>query len=83
MAQRIIDISLSIVASAISVLLSWPFWRDFESWTESPQMWQIYFALGFVLAAYVFYIFLGSLRTLFEHDALEHAAAAKNQGDRS
>jgi len=28
-------------------------------------------ALGFVLAVYVFYAFLGSLGTLFEHDALE------------
>jgi drug/metabolite transporter (DMT)-like permease len=83
MMQRSIDITLSILASVAAILLSWPYARNFEYWPESPQMWQVYFALGFVLAAYVFYVFLGSLRTLFEHDALEHAAAAKNQGDRS
>lgn len=31
-------------------------------------MWWVYFLVGFVLATYVFYVFLGSLRTLFLHE---------------
>lgn len=88
-AQRIIDLSLAIIATAISVLLSWPFWRDFEYWPESHAMWWLYFALGSALAIYVFYAFLSSLHTLFEHDALGHAnadssdASYTNQEDRA
>lgn len=68
MAQRIIDLTLSALASLVSLLLSWPYWRDFEYWPESPMMWWLYFIIGFVLATYVFYVFLGSLRTLFLHE---------------
>lgn len=75
MVQRTIDITLAAFASAAAFLLSWPFWRDFQYWSESHMMWLAYFAVGFILSVYVFYVFLGSLRTLFEHDALEHAAA--------
>ncbi len=73
MTQRTIRLSLAVLGSAASLFLSWPFWRDFEYWAESPTMWLAYFLLGFVLAVYVFYVFLGSLRTLFEHDELERA----------
>ncbi len=73
MTQRTIRLSLAVLGSAASLFLSWPFWRDFEYWAESPTMWLVYFLLGFVLAVYVFYVFLGSLRTLFEHDELERA----------
>jgi len=73
MTQRSIRLSLAVLGSAASLLLSWPFWRDFEYWAEGPGMWLAYFLLGFVLAVYVFYVFLGSLRTLFEHDELERA----------
>lgn len=76
-AQRIIDLTLSVLASAAGLLLSWPYWRDFQYWPESHGMWRLYFAVGYVLAVYVFYVFIGSLRTLFAHDALEHAATAK------
>ena len=38
--------------------------------------WQVYFIVGFLLSVYVFYVFLGKMRTLFEHDAIEHAEAA-------
>jgi len=69
MTQRSTDLLISIAASAISLLLSWPFWRDFEYWPESPLAWYLYFALGFVLAVYVFQVFIGSLRELFEHEA--------------
>jgi drug/metabolite transporter (DMT)-like permease len=69
-AQRSIRLGLAIIASAGSLALSWPFWRDFSYWAESPAMWLIYFAVGFVLAVYVFVAFFRSLRTLFEHDAL-------------
>lgn len=79
MAQRIIDLSLAILASAISLLLSWPYWRNFEYWPESRSMWWFYFASGFLLAVYVFYLFLGSLRTLFLHDAIVAAASAKQE----
>jgi hypothetical protein len=68
MAQRIIDLTLSALASLVSLLLSWPYWRDFEYWPESSTMWRLYFIVGFVLATYVFYVFLGSLRTLFLHE---------------
>lgn len=75
MAQRIIRLSLALGASAASLFLSWPYWRNFEYWAESRTMWAAYFGLGFMLATYVFYGFLGSLRTLFEHDAIEREAA--------
>jgi hypothetical protein len=53
-------------------------------------MWRLYFLLGFILAGYVFYVFLGSLHTLFEHDEIGRASqssppgsSAANQEDRS
>lgn len=67
--QRTIDVIISVLASALAFLLSWPFWRDFEFWPESHLAWWIYFILGFVLSIYVFYIFIESLRMLFTHDA--------------
>ncbi len=79
-AQRIIRLSIAILASGASMALSWPYWRDFEYWPESRAMWLVYFALGFVLAVYVFYAFLDSLSTLFEHDALERAKKVKVTG---
>lgn len=72
--QRTIRMSLAILASAASLALSWPYWRDFEYWPESRSIWLAYFVLGFVLAVYVFYVFLDSLGTLFEHDALAREA---------
>jgi hypothetical protein len=69
--QRIIRFGVAVVASGASLALSWPYWRDFEYWPESHSMWIAYFVVGFILAVYVFYTFLGSLHTLFEHDALE------------
>lgn len=69
-AQRSMRFWLAVVGSVASFALSWPYWRDFSYWAESPAMWMVYFAVGFVLAIYVFVVFLGSLRTLFEHDAL-------------
>lgn len=73
MVQRVIDIAISAFASLVSLLLSWPYWRDFEYWPESNFMWWLYFLVGYVLAVYVFYIFIGSLRTLFMHDAVARA----------
>lgn len=80
MAQRLIDLVLATLASMVSVLLSWPYFRDFATWPESPTMWWIYIVSGFVLAIYVFYVFIGSLRTLFLHDEQAKKAA---QGDQS
>ncbi len=78
-AQRIIRLSIAVFASGASMALSWPYWRDFEYWPESRAMWLAYFALGFVLAVYVFYAFLDSLGTLFEHDALEKAEKVRRK----
>lgn len=72
--QRTVDLVLSIVATVAAFLLSWPFWRDFEFWPESPMAWWIYFVVGFVLAVYVFYVFIGSLHILFLHDTQNAAA---------
>ncbi|HUH41156.1 MAG TPA: hypothetical protein VL024_09840 [Castellaniella sp.] len=81
MPQRIIDLVLSALASLLSLALSWPYWRDFQYWPESHAMWWLYFIVGYLLAVYVFYVFLGSLRTLFQHDeqarAQEQAAASE------
>lgn len=74
-AQRIIRLSIAIVASGASLALSWPYWRDFGYWAESRSIWIAYFIVGFILAVFVFYAFLDSLRTLFEHDALEREKA--------
>lgn len=77
-AQHIIRIGLAVLGSGASLALSWPYWRNFEYWAESHTAWQVYFVLGFVLAVYVFYAFLGRLTTLFEHDALEQARRAQS-----
>lgn len=86
-ATRIIRLVIAVLASIVSFFLAWPYWRDFGYWAESRTMWAVYFAVGFVLAIYVFYVFLGSLRTLFEHDALERAELAdkssEDEGTRS
>ncbi len=83
MAQRVIDLVLSAIAASVSVLLSWPYWRGYSYWAESPGMWRLYFGLGFVLAVYVFYVFLGSLRTLFLHDAQGRDAAPSSPENES
>lgn len=70
-AQRAIRIVVAILASVLSMALSWPYWRDFEYWPESRGMWALYFAVGFVLAVYVFYVFFDCVATLFVHDAAE------------
>jgi hypothetical protein len=84
-AQKVIQFMLAICASVLSFFLAWPWSRDFSYWAESHTLWVIYFVVGFVLAIYVFYAFLGSIRTLFEHDAIEIAAQkeADSQEDQS
>lgn len=79
MTQRITDLTLSVLATVVAVLLSWPFWRTFDHWTESHLAWWIYFSLGSVLSVYVFYVFLGSLHMLFTHDAQEQSATTTNE----
>ena len=66
MSQRTIDLSLSVLASAVSMLL-------FEFWPESRVAWWLYFVIGFVLAVYIFYVFIRSLHMLFTHELHEHA----------
>lgn len=90
MSQRMTDLTLSVLASVAAFALSWPFWRDFEYWAESHVAWWIYFVFGFVLAVYVFYIFIESLHMLFLHGKEEAAATAPakpgpraDKGDRS
>lgn len=82
-AQRIIRLTLSILAGGVSLALSWPYWRDFGYWAESRTMWLIYFTVGFVIAVYVFSIFFNSLGTLFEHDALERSMRTTPSGKAS
>ncbi len=79
--QSVIRMGLAILGAGASLALSWPYWRDYGYWPESPRMWLGYFLLGFVLAVYVFYAFLGRLGTLFEHDAIERARRAQPSGD--
>jgi hypothetical protein len=79
MRKRTIDLVLAIVAATAALLLSWPYFRDFGYWAESPPLWKAYFVAGFVLAVYVFYVFMGAIHTLFAHDALEHAEAARTR----
>lgn len=78
--RRVTWLSVAVIASLLSFFLSWPWWRDFSYWAESRTMWAIYFAVGFVLAIYVFYVFFGCLRTLFEHDKIERAEIAAQEG---
>ena len=73
--QRVTDLTLSVLASVAAFLLSWPFWRDFQYWPESHGAWWAYFAAGFVLSVYVFYVFIGSLHMLFLHDVQEPVVA--------
>ena len=72
-----IDLGVSVVAAFAALFLSWPYFRDFEYFAESQVAWILYFVVGFVLAVYVFYVFLQATHTLFAHDALEHEQAAK------
>lgn len=82
MSRRMSDLALSVIAAAIGMALSWPFWRDFHYWPVSHVAWYVYFVLGFVLATYVFHVFLGVLRTLFEHDVLSRENnSARGKGD--
>ena len=76
--QRLTDLIISTLASIVAFLLSWPFWRDNEYWAESPIAWWTYFALGFILSIYVFYVFIGSLRILFLHSEDEHQTSNQN-----
>src|SRR3546814_14769028 len=77
MRTRTIDLTLSILASTAALLLSWPYWRDFEYWPESRLAWILYFIVGFALAAYVFHVFIVFLRPLSATDAFEPAEAAQ------
>lgn len=77
MTQRRIDLSLSVVATIVAFLVSWPYWRTFEYWAESRTAWRVYFVLGFLLGVYVFYVFIHSLHALFVHDAPGHGHDAE------
>ncbi|MBS1568478.1 MAG: hypothetical protein JST45_03455 [Bacteroidetes bacterium] len=77
MRKKLLDGTLSLLATAAGFGLSWPYWRDFEYWGESRTAWWIYFIAGFIMAFYVFYVFLGNMRTLFLHDALEKSGYFK------
>jgi hypothetical protein len=77
--QRVIRLSLAVLGALGSFALSWPYWRDFGYWAESRQMWLIYFVVGFLLAVFDFAIFLRSLSTLFEHDALSRESDGNAQ----
>lgn len=73
MSQRIVDLVLSVLAAVLAFFLAWPYWRDFQYWPESHLAWGIYFAVGFVLAVYVFYVFIRGVHALFAHETHAHA----------
>lgn len=79
MKQRTIDLALSVLGSTAAFFLSWPFWRDFSYGPESEIAWYVHFGVGFILAVYVFFMFIGSLRILFLHDEQQRAAQAFGQ----
>ncbi|HET9027994.1 MAG TPA: hypothetical protein VFN07_10750 [Trueperaceae bacterium] len=70
--QRSIDLTLSVLASAVGFGLSWPYWRSFSYFAESHAAWWVYFILGFILAVFVFYVFFRALRTMFVHEGHGH-----------
>ncbi len=76
MTQRVRDLILAVLATIVASALSFPYWRDFSYWAESHTMWWIYFIVGFVMAVYVFYVFLDCVRILFLHDEFEKKKAA-------
>ncbi len=82
-ARKTIRLGLAVLGAIGSFALSWPYWRDFSYWAESPQMWWIYFGVGFCLAVYVFVIFIRSLTTLFEHDTLNRQSRVNAQASSS
>ena len=82
MSQRASDLVLSVLACVAAFWLSWPFWRDLEYWAESHLAWWIYFAVGFVLAVWVFCMFIGSLRILFLHDTQATPPSVDDKGSR-
>jgi uncharacterized membrane protein len=65
-----IDLVLSLIATVVAMALSWAVLRDFHYWPVSHAAWLVYFGLGFVLALFVFYVFIQVLHTLFAHDVL-------------
>lgn len=69
MSQRTIDLTLAVLASIVAFFLSWPYHRATDYWAESTVAWVIYFVVGFVLAVYIFYAFLRSLRLMAVHEA--------------
>ena len=81
--QRIIRMTLAVLASGASLALSWPYWRDYGYWAASHAMWLLYFVVGFVLAVYVFSAFFDSLGTLFEHDGIERERRALSSDEAS
>jgi len=83
MSQRITDLTLSVLTCVAAVLLSWPFWRTYTYWPESHLAWLIYFVTGFLLAVYVFYVFIGSLRILFLHDTQEQNTTTTDKAKNS
>lgn len=84
--QRLTDLIISLFCTLAGFLFSWPFWRDFEYFAESESYWMAYFIIGSVLGIYVFYVFIGSLRFLFQHareEAKIQADYEKQQGGES
>jgi hypothetical protein len=79
--QRITDLVVSVIASMAAFSLSWPFWRNFDYWAESHLAWKLYFGIGFILAVYLFYVFMGSMRMLFLHAADEAVDSLPSDGE--
>jgi ABC-type Na+ efflux pump permease subunit len=62
--MRLHDLVIAIVVVAFLFLLSLPYQFGSDYWAETPVLWAIYFVVGALLAAYIFYALLQARRRL-------------------
>lgn len=77
MPRKLHDWVLVLIATGVFLLLSLPEHWSFDYWAESPALWVLYVLLGALLSLYVLWIFIRSLRSLFEHE--EHHDDAQGE----
>ena len=81
MKASVSDWVIAFLGTLAAFLLSWPYWRDFGYWAESPGLWIVYFVLGAILGVYVFLAFIRALRLLLQHEGPEHHHRDDKAGD--
>lgn len=52
------------------VLISTPWYFEFNFFAETPLMWVVYYVLGFLLSLFTIWVFLRALNILSDHDEL-------------